>query len=276
MNGICVRPPRYTLARINRGSILIYVLWILVVISVLAFQLTSASRITTLSQSAFANQLKSQMQLDSAIQFGLFKIRTNAWRDRTFELKLNSQSIGIEIYNESGFFSIYEMSSKSLKKAFDFVSVDSTTVEEIEQAVLEDSPPQRFNSFNELGQFSNIDDEVLKKLIPLISIYHESPANPNYSPAEVLMQFSRVDKYRVQKLMQSSDQAEKVQLRKEIIESLLEQNIESDEDISFYYRLHVSIGNLLHRVFVKYDRRRKKYIVVLINSIESDLKVQDS
>jgi type II secretory pathway component PulK len=193
-----------------KGSILIYVLWILVVISVLAFQLTSASRVTTLGQSAFSSQLKKQMQLDSAIQFSIFKILTNKWQHKVYDLSLNGQAISVKIFNEQGFFSIYEVGDKSLEKIFEFAEVDETTVESLKKEIVGDKAPLRFNSFYELQQFSALSDEMLEKLMPLISIYHESPVNPNYSPVEVLMQFSRVDQYRVQKLMESVDEVEKV------------------------------------------------------------------
>jgi hypothetical protein len=75
----------------NRGSILIYVLWILVVISVLAFQLTSSSKATTLNQVAFGSQLKKRMQLNSAIQFAIFQIKADRWQNRSFAFDLNNQ-----------------------------------------------------------------------------------------------------------------------------------------------------------------------------------------
>ena len=59
------------------GSVLLYVLWILVVISILAFKLTSSSRVVTLNHSAVSTQLKNQMQISSATQFAIFKIISN-------------------------------------------------------------------------------------------------------------------------------------------------------------------------------------------------------
>lgn len=252
----------------SSGSVLIYVLWILVVISVLAFQLASASRVISVNRSSFANQLKKQMQIESAIQFAMFKIISNQWKDKSFELNLNNQDIGITIFNESGFVSIYEMSNKSLKNIFEFVGLDQTTVKELEKAIVQDKKPQKFNSFFELRQFSGIDDEVVRRLIPLISIYHEEPVNPARSPIEVLMQIHRIDQFGVQKLMETSDEIEKVQLRKNLIESLFAQEIDWSESLSTYYRVHIAIDGLLHRVFLKYNRQQKKYVVVLVDSSE--------
>ncbi len=254
----------------SSGSILIYVLWILVVISVLAFQLASASKVITVSQSAFANQLKKQMQIDSAVQFAMFKIISKHWKDKLFELNLNNQEIKISIFNESGFVPIYEVGSETLKRIFEFISLDQATVEELEQAISQENKPQRFNSFSELRQFSGIDGEVLKQLIPLVSIYHEDPVNPAYSPVEVLMQFHRVDQFRVQKLMEATDQTEMAQLRNEIIESLFAREMVSSEDLSVYYRVHILLDGFLHRVFLKYNRLQKKYKVVLIDSSEKN------
>jgi hypothetical protein len=136
--------------------------------------------------------------------------------------------------------------------------------------------PLRFNSFYELQQFPELSDEMLEKLMPLISIYHESPVNPNYSPVEVLMQFSRVDQYRVHKLMESVDEVEKVELRKEILETLFVQETEYAEDLSQYYRVYIEFDKFLYQVILKYDRQRKKYIVVFIDANETKLDANES
>ena len=138
----------------NYGSVLIYVLWILVVISVLAFQLASASRVISVNRSAFANQLKKQMQIESAVQFAMFKIFSNQWKDKPYELHLNNQKINIRIFNEQGFVSIYTLSNKTLKNIFESIGLDEITVDELEKAIVSDERPQRFNSFAELRRFS--------------------------------------------------------------------------------------------------------------------------
>jgi len=253
----------------SSGSVLIYVLWILVVISVLAFQLASASRVITVNRSAFANQLKKQMQIESAVQFAIFKIISNGWQDKPYELNLNNQKINIRIFNESGFVSIYTLENETLKNIFEFVSLDEETVEELVNAIEQNEKPQRFNSFSELRQFSGIDDEVLRQLIPLVSIYHEEAVNPVHSPVEVLMQVQRVDQLRAGKLQEATDEIEKAQLRKELVDSLFMQKSEFSDDLSIYYRVHINIDGFLHRTFLKYDRKKKKYVVVLIDSSET-------
>jgi hypothetical protein len=252
----------------SSGSILIYVLWILVVISVLAFQLASASRVLTVNQSAFANQLKKQMQIESAVQFAMFKIISNEWNNKPYELYLNNQKINIRIFNELGFVSIYALNNETLRNIFEFVSLDEITIEELEKAIVKDERPQRFNSFSELRRFSEINDEVIKQLIPLVSIYHEDPVNPRYSPVDVLTQFHRVDQFRVQELKETTDENEASQLRNEIIESLFVQENEFSDNLSAYFRVHIEIDGYLHRAFLKYNRQQKKYIVVMIDSSE--------
>ncbi len=253
----------------SSGSILIYVLWILVVISVLAFQLASASRVITVNRSAFANQLKKQMQIESAIQFAMFKIISSEWQDKPYKLNLNNQKINIRIFNEAGFVSIYTLENKTLKNIFESVSLDESTTEELEEAIVKNKKPQRFNSFSELRKFSGIDENVLKQLIPLVSIYHEEAVNPAHSPVEVLAQVQRVDQFRVEKMQETTDEIEKAQLRKELVESLFMQTSEFSEDISSYYRVHINIDNFLHRAFLRYDRKNEKYVVVLVDSSEA-------
>ncbi len=250
------------------GSILIYVLWILVVISALAFQLASASRVMTVSQSAFANQLKRQMQIESAVEFAIFKIVSNNWQDKPYELNLNSQKINIRIFNEMGFVSIYTMDDNTLRNIFEFTNLDEATIEELRNAISRGEKPLRFNSFSELRRFTDIDETVLRSLIPLVSIFHEEAVNPIQSPIEVLMQIQRVDQFRVGKLQEATDKIEKLQLREELAESLYMQDSEFSDNLSSYFRIHVKLDSFLHRVFLKYNRKEKKYVVVLIDSSE--------
>jgi type II secretory pathway component PulK len=255
--------------RRTRGSILIYVLWILVVISVLAFQLSSASRATVLSQSASTNQMKRQLQLDSAVQFAIFKIAGGQWQDRDFELNLNGQRIDVSIFNEAGFVSIYNRESITLQRIFDYLDLDADTVAAIALAVQQEKDPVRLNSFDELRRIDGIDMATVRQLIPLVSIFHEDATNPNYAPADVLMRIERVDQYRVQKLRESSDGTEKAQLRREVVESLMELDEQLAESPSQYYRVHVSIDGALHRVFLKYNRQLKRYLVVLVDDSQT-------
>ena len=278
MTGITTLPWQRRYSRFGRGSILLYVLWMLVVISILAFQLTMASKAMTLNQSAFAKQLKKQMQLASAIQFASYKIILDQWRDRTFSFRLNGEELVVSIFNEAGFVSVYgpQGDDATLARILAFAKLDESTAEELEKAFGDGKMPQRLNTFDELRQFAGIDRAALSKLIPLISIYHEEPANPMQAPAEVLMRFYRVDQYRVQKLMETTDPSERTQLRREIVNSLVRQDTELSEDLSIYYRVHIEIDGALYRVFLQKDSRQMKYRVVLIESSGSALDASRS
>lgn len=248
----------------SSGSILIYVLWILVVISVLAFHVASTSRVTTLSQAAFASQLKMQLQLESAIQFSRFKIVSNQWQNKSYQLNLNDQKIDITVFNESGFVSIYNMGDKVLKRIFESLGFEEETVDALQEAVQQVDKPERFNSFLELRQFPGIDDEAVSRLVPLVSIFHEEALNLMNAPTEVLMLIPGIDQFRVQKLMEAEDEADRVQLRKELAELIMGRQLEFSEDIGSYYRVHISVDGVFNRVFLKYNRQQKKYKVVLI------------
>ena len=254
----------------ERGSILIYVLWILVVISVLAFQLSASTRATTLGKNAQVKQLKDSMQLASAIQFARFKIRARQWENNEYDLKLNDQVIKIKIFNESGFISLYELSNRSLKNALKSINLSQEAVDKIGNYLQKDGKQIKFNDYLELKQFSPSDTGFLKPLASTVSIFFDGEVNPYYSPPEVLMQLSRVDQFRVHKLMQSDDAEERRQLRNEIIEQLSAQGMEVSDDLSVYYRVYVSFGENSYKVFLKFDRRMNRYITVLVFN---DLKV---
>jgi hypothetical protein len=265
----------YWIAGDNRstisGSILIYVLWILVVISVLAFQLASATRVMTVNRFAFANQLKKQMQIESALQFAMFKITSDQWKDKFFELNLNNQKIDIRILNESGFVSIYEMGSGPLEEILNLAGLDQTEIDQIKTILKPGKKQLRFNSFVEMQQFPGVDNKILEQLIPLISIFHNEPVNPQYSPEEVLMLIPGIDQYRVQNLKQATDESERAQLRDELVELISLLGIEVSEDLSGYYRVRILLDGFLHRVILKYDYGEGKYRVMLINSNTKDL-----
>ena len=242
-----------------RGSILLYVLWMLVIISLLAFQLSSVSRALLINQVSETNLIKKNLQLYSATQFAKFKILSNDWKNLKFDLKINNQAIFIEIFNESGFFSLYNLSNQSLKNILNSINIEQSVVEKIN---FSDEGSARFNDFYELTQYEGINEETLYELIPFVSIYHEEAINPALAPAEVLMRISGVDQYRVNKLMESNDEPEKDQLRREIVEILKSHNTEVSENSSEYYRVHISFGTELYRIFLKYNRRNKDFLVV--------------
>ena len=260
----------------NQGSILIYVLWILVVISVLAFQLTSSSKATTLNQVAFGSQLKKRMQINSAIQFAIFQIRADRWQNRSFAFDLNNQEIAVSIYNESGFVSIYETDNETLGNIFEYVQLEKNGIAELTESISDEDHPQRFNSFSELLQFTGLDSAVLHRLIPLVSIFHEDTVNPMLSPPQVLMRFHRVDQFRVQQLLETANEAEIEQLRSELVASLRLQDSELSGNVSGYFRLHVEIDGSLNRVFIKKLRRQENFQVVLIENDESTSQAKSS
>jgi hypothetical protein len=242
------------------GSVLLYVLWILVVISLLAFKLSSASRVVMIKEVSEAAKIKKDLQITSAIRFASLKIINDEWRDKKFELNLNNQRIGIEVFNEAGFLPIYDLSSGSLKTVLENLNINLDVLDEL-NAYFRETKTQ-FNDFYELSQFEGISNEDVNRLVPYITIYNGEPANPNYSPGSVLMKLEGVDQYRVGKLIESTDLTEIAELRKEIVDILKSQNFQFSEAVLSYFRLHITIGSRLYWVFLKFDQREKSYIVV--------------
>ncbi len=249
------------------GSILIYVMWILVLISGLALQLTSASRVVTLNQSAGAKQLKTQMQIESAIQFAQYNIMIGSWQDRSFDFFLNEQKLSIEVINESGFISIYDLQDKDLKNAFNRVDLGPETVDALAAAFGEDEDQVRFNSFDELLRLDGIDVHHLARLVPVISIYHQDAINPQHSPAEVLMLLDGVDQYRVRKLMEAVDHEERWQLRNELVDIISRREDELSQDDSDYYRIRITLDGDRYRVILRADRRLKGFKTLLVEPV---------
>lgn len=251
------------------GSVLLYVLWILILISALAFQLSLETRASSLSQAAFSKQIRKQMQIDSAIQFAAFRIRTHGWQNREFSFELNGQQIKLSIFNEAGFVSLYATESPLLENIFKRVGLGRDDAVNLIKTIEDEELPRRFNSFSELMGFSGIDRELLHRLVPLVSILREDLINPMYSPPRVLMQFNRVDRYRVQQLAGTTDPVEINQLRTEIVESLRQQNNELSENDSEYFRVIIEIDGQLHRVFLKQRRRQAGFITVLVETAQT-------
>ncbi len=260
--------------RCSQGSILLYVLWILVVISALAFKLSSASRVVMTKQVSEVSQIKKKLQLRSAIQFARFKINSNNWENIKFEQNLNDQRISIQIYNESGFVSLYDLSSQSLKNVLDSANISSDGLGDFKYLVEEKN--LRFNDFAELTQFEGITEQEVNALIPYVSIYHEDAVNPDKSPASVLLKLEGVDQYRVNKIIESTDAEEKKVLRKEVVEILKSHNFATSENETNYFRLHISLDSRLYRVFLRYDRRSKGFVVVnMISPVDISREVLD-
>ncbi len=242
------------------GSVLLYVLWILVVISLLAFKLSSASRVVMLKQVSDVSQIKKNLQLNSAIQFATFKILSDNWENLKFEQILNNQTIVIQIYNESGFISLYDMSAESLNNVLEKSNIIASDLDDLRYQIEENN--LRFNDFMELTQFDGISEQKIRQIIPFISIYHQEGVNPAQSPVEVLNMIGGVDKYRVSKMMESTDNAEVIALREEVVELLRSGNVEVSESVNNYYRLHISLDSKLYRVFLKFNGRTKEFLVV--------------
>ena len=247
----------------SRASILIYVLWILVIISALAFQLASSARVMTVTQSASARNFKDKMQLESAIQFARFKIRSNEWNNNKYQLNLNNQLITIDIYNESGFISLYKLRSESLINTFKYAKLSQDVLLNLENKTTRESNNLFINDYLELLQLDGIDKAALNALVPVVSILHDGTTNPFYSPVNVLMLLPGVDQFRVRKLAETNDKEARISLRNEIISQLSNGGLALEEDLSSYYRAHIMFADKNYWVFLKYDRRQKKYKTIL-------------
>ncbi len=241
---------------------MLYVLWILVVISLLAFKFSSASRVVVLKQVSSVSQIKKKMQIDSVIQFASFKLLSDGWQDEDFELNLNGQSINVSIYGESGFLSFYDLSSESLKKIFETTKVSASSIEEMMSQVSKNNLV--FNDFMEIAQFDGVSIDDVKKIIPFVSIYHQNKVNPEFSPVEVLYILDGVDKYRVDKMMESTDKEEFRGLRKEVVDILRNGRSNVSNGVANYYRVHALFDDKLYRIFLKFDPRSPEIVVVNI------------
>ncbi len=244
-----------------KGSVLLYVLWILVVITVLAFQLTAESRVVLINNSSSKNQLLYQMQIKSAIQFARFKLIENKWENNAYDIKLNKQNIAIKIYNESGFISIYDFDNKAIKNVFSSIDISEDVLEEIGKFV-GSTENRRFNTFSELLQFDGINMDVLTLLIPLISIYNNGGVNPRLSPNRVLILLPGVDQYSVNKLSEIDNKDEQEQLRQGVFRSLLNNNRSFSKKRLNYYRVDISISSKKTTVFLKFDSKNEEVWVV--------------
>ncbi len=263
--GLCVRR--------QRGAILVYVLWILVLITALAMQLSSSSRALTLNQSAAAQQLKTRMQIESALQFAQFRISQGSWQDRRFELFLNDQDIQVEIFNESGFISIYITDDRDLRNAFKRLGLETETLGALRAETDQDNGAVRFNSFDELLRIDGIDDRRRSELARLFSIYHEDPVNPWQAPTDVLMMLDGVDQYRVEKLEQVEESAERRRLRDELVGIISGRDEAFSQDETDYFRIRVRLANERYRAVLRHDRRGNRFRTLLV---EADSQIGNS
>jgi type II secretory pathway component PulK len=254
-------------ARRKRGSILIYVLWILVLITGLAFHVSSASRVTTLNQSAASSQLKNQMQIDSAIQFAVYQIIAKRWQNSKFELYLNQQKLVLEIFNESGFISIYQTSNADLQNVFREVALPQQSIDELTAEINAEDRKLRFNSFDEIRRIGGIDREMLDRLSSLVSIYHEEGVNPQLAPEDVLMQVKGIDKYRVQQLLETEDAETRLRLRQELTQIVTRDEGEYSDNQIDYFRIRLALGDQHYRVVLKVDSRDSSWQVLQVDAI---------
>jgi len=241
------------------GSILIYVLWILAVISALAFRLSALNRSDVLQQAAQTRHLKEEMQLMSALRLAGYRIQREGWKGGQYRIKLNQQDINIEIINESGYIGLHDLGSASLKKALKAVGLDPNL---LAKRVLSDgdaSDRLRINDIDELLAFEGIDEDKLWRLGAYVSIFNDGPVNPSEAPPEVLMVLSRVDQYRVRRLMEETDENERRKLREEIVNLLNTQDTELTDELSTYYRVIITIGEKQYRATIRYDRAAKRF-----------------
>ena len=259
---------KYGSSRNCRGSILIYVLWMLALITGLAAQLATSSHTLALNQSAAAQQLKRRMQIESGIQYAQFHLQKGDWQDRRLELFLNDQLIRIEIYNESGFISIYDPDSPDLQSAFRRLGLEAEILAALRAMV--DEEQIRFNCFDELMRIDGIDSDRKFGLARLFSIYHEDAINPLQSPADVLMLVDGIDQYRVQALADAVDTAERSRLRGELLGIVSSRETQFSEDNSEYFRLRLWVDGDRYRVIVKSDSRESQFKTLLVELEQGD------
>jgi type II secretory pathway component PulK len=241
------------------GSILLYVLWILTVISALAFHATNVSRASVIGKNSHIDQIKTQLQIQSAINLAASKIRSEAWQQEEFTLQLNGANVNISIFNESGFLSLYKTDNSSLKRRLHNSAVSDEAIQAMRRLFDENV---RFNDLFELRQLSGFSDDMVHQLLPYVSIYHEEAINPMLSPAHVLRELDGVDRLRVSKLVDSSNKEDRARLRREISEILMARDGETSDGHSNYFRIQITLGAELHRVFVRRDPREQSFRVL--------------
>jgi len=242
-----------------RGSILIYVLWILVIIGVLALRLTESSRGELLRDVASARQDRTALQLASALQFAGYRILSGDWKQEKYEIEIDNTQIDIKIMNESGFIPLLEMGSGSLKRAFKEAMMGPNSFLLFERIAKQEPELLRINVFNELREVLSIDDEQLWRLGQRVSLFHEGPVNPRQAPLEVLETMSRVDRYRLQRIRQAESTEERKRLREEVIRQLLSSGDEEGDELSPFYRVIVDLPVESYRVIMKYDRAEQRF-----------------
>ena len=246
----------------SRGSILIYVLWILVIVSVLAWQLASSSRVTVLDRKAASAAMERDLQLLSVQRFAEFRILSGDWKHEKYEFELNDEPITINIINESGYISLSDLRNKSLKRVFHAVNLDPQLLDKLDK-----NEPDEENSINiadplRLSRLLGLDEVQIWQLLERISLLHQGPVNLDEAPDSVLAVMYRVDQYRVEQLLQAENEEERNRLRSEIVDQLMNQGEETSEEMSAYYRVLAQIGDRQYRIQMRYDRDEDRFKVV--------------
>lgn len=265
-----VKEIRSSSPRLSQGSILVYVLWVLVIVSLLAWQLAASSRSMLLERQAASRDLEEQLQLMSARRFAEFKILSGRWITGEYRFKLNNEEIQLEIINESGFPGLLDMSNKSRNRLFERINLDSVALEKLENNVDESGRRIPISSEEQLSSLLELDDELTWRLMERISLLHEGGVNLEQAPVEVLEVQPGVDQYRLQLLRSAETDQERRHLRSEIVESLLARSEDFDEEMSPYYRLRVQLGDRAYRIVLRHDRDEDRFKVLSMQRRPAD------
>jgi len=246
----------------NRGSILIYVLWILVIVSVLAWQLASSSRTTVLDRKAASAAMERELQLLSVQRFAEFRILSGDWKHEKYEFELNEEPITIKIINESGYISFSDLRNKSLIKAFQSVRLVPELLEILKKYKSTDESTVHLTEPEQLARLLGLDEMQTWRLLEHVSLLHQGPVNLAEAPDSVLAVMYRVDQYRVEQLLQADSREERNRLRSEIVEQLMNQGEGTSEEMSAYYRVLAGIGDRQYRIQMRYDRDEDRFKIL--------------
>ena len=271
----CMNPAISNRPGPSRGSILIYVLWILVIVSVLAWQLASSSRATVLDRKAASAAMERELQLLSVQRFAEFRILSGEWKHEKYEFVLNEEPVSIKIINESGYISLSDLRNKSLKKALQIVNLDPQLLEKLKKNDEDDENTVPVADPWQLARLLGLNEVQVWQLLERISLLHQGPANLDEAPDAVLAVMHRVDQYRVEQMLQAENEEERNRLRSEIVDQLMNQGEETSEEMSAYYRVLAQIGERQYRIQMRYDRDEDRFKVVSTRLRPVDLQTTE-
>ena len=271
----CMNPAISNRPGPSRGSILIYVLWILVIVSVLAWQLASSSRATVLDRKAASATMERELQLLSVQRFAEFRILSGEWKHEKYEFVLNEEPVSIKIINESGYISLSDLRNKSLKKALRIVNLDPQLLEKLKKNDEDDENTVPVADPWQLARLLGLNEVQVWQLLERISLLHQGPANLDEAPDAVLAVMHRVDQYRVEQMLQAENEEERNRLRSEIVDQLMNQGEETSEEMSAYYRVLAQIGERQYRIQMRYDRDEDRFKVVSTRLRPVDLQTTE-